>query len=198
MSAAPKCNPERSTRTAETGAGFELWAARCTSHYGTVYVSGHGHTCTSLVGWKAMGTSRPGGCKGLGGGQPVLMDQAAEHVLATDREGSGITHRNLATWHPEVKAPVGALGVVMLEVLPGNCLKVTTPEHERPIEALVPRRPDKALGKGVGPRRADRAPGSTAFEPGTGVLQTSTRSKLRAEASWHGPPEGTGDLDENG
>ncbi len=51
---------------------------------------------------------------------------------------------------------MGAVSVVMGDVLGQDSLEVSTPDDEHPVEALTADGPDEALGEGVGPGSSDR------------------------------------------
>ena len=94
------------------------------------------------------------------GGDPVLMDEAAEPVGSShpgevdiaEERGSRIERG----WRPLVQRAMRALGVVMLDVLDEYGLHVATAEYEHSVEALAPDAADHAFADGVGPGCLDR------------------------------------------
>jgi hypothetical protein len=87
------------------------------------------------------------------GSSSVLVHESAEQVapvdlgrlvLAPERRFDGGIR-----WLPP-ECPVGAMGVVVLDVDPQHLLQVAAADDQQPVQALGPDRADPAFGVGVG------------------------------------------------
>ena len=78
------------------------------------------------------------------------MEQPAETVGPLDTiRAFGPPRDQVGDRSLEVGPAVRALVVVVLDELPENAVEVAFSADERPVQALGPRRPDKAFGEGV-------------------------------------------------
>lgn len=73
----------------------------------------------------------------------VLRSQAASDLVGWRRSGSKSCRRQLA------EGPVGAVGVVMLDVLCQDRFKMALVEDEHPVETVAPQGPNDAFADGV-------------------------------------------------
>jgi hypothetical protein len=87
------------------------------------------------------------------------MDEPTQHVSLLDTRAiaDSIVRISPRVRRAQVKAAVGALGVVVGDVDPKNPLQMSAGEHERPVEALGPDGPDPSFGEGIRPRSPDRS-----------------------------------------
>jgi hypothetical protein len=87
-------------------------------------------------------------------GQLVLMDEAPESIVPLNPCARGVTviWIEARLWRPQVETSMGPGLVVVSGVDPEDPLEVTPAEHEHPVEALGPHRPDPSLGERVRPR----------------------------------------------
>ena len=86
---------------------------------------------------------------------PVLMDEAAQ-TIGSSQLGEVwlrvvLRSRFQCGWRSLAERAVGAVGVVMLDVLGKDCHEVVAPEDEHPVEAFAPDGAQHALADGVGP-----------------------------------------------
>ena len=92
----------------------------------------------------------------LGCHRVVLVNKAAEHVVASDLERRGIGADSVY-WDRYLKldSSMRALAVVVVGIFAQDSLEVATPKDKRPVQALGANRPDPAFCEGISPRRSD-------------------------------------------
>ncbi len=92
----------------------------------------------------------------LGCQRVVLVNKAAEHVVASDLERRGIGADSVY-WDRYLKldSSMRALAVVVVGIFAQDSLEVATPKDKRPVQALGANRPDPAFCEGISPRRSD-------------------------------------------
>ena len=94
------------------------------------------------------------------GGNALLVEQPTDPVRSL-HPGTAVEGVNggVGDWRLEIGPAVRALVVVVKDELPEHPVEMAFTTDQHPVEALGPRRPDKAFGEHVSPEATVRAYG---------------------------------------
>src|ERR1039458_7923905 len=94
----------------------------------------------------------------LRGYRAVLVNEAAEHVVATGLERRGSGGDPSSGGHLKVDATTGPLLVVATDVVPKDVFEMAMAQNEQHVEAFGANRPHPAPRDPPGPRRSNGRP----------------------------------------